>query len=352
MKVALVHDDLMQWGGAERVLVALSEMFPDAPIYTSVFNKQNPVLKEKFRNTKVVTSFMQRIPFWKRLYKVLLPFYPIAFEQFDFSDYDLVISQTTRFAKSIITKPGTVHVCLCHTPPRFLWGYSGETLPNLFGYANWLRRYDKVSSQRVDHFLAGSKNAKERIKEVYGVDSTVLYPFVDLQRFSHLEPFDGGYLLVIARLNKYKKVDLVIQASNKLKVPLKIVGVGPEMGNLQKQAGSQVEFLGQLDEQTLDLVISGCRCLIVAAEEDFGLTPLEAQALGKPVIAFKKGGALETVLEGQTGYFYDTHSPESLISALNLLERNGYNEKASRKQAERFSRVNFMDQLNAFLKTL
>ncbi|MDP2672325.1 MAG: glycosyltransferase, partial [Nanoarchaeota archaeon] len=341
MKIALVHDDLVQWGGAERVLETLSEIFPEAPIYTLVYDENNEIIKEKFGSKKIITSFLQKFPGWKNFYKPLFFLHPLAFEQFDFTGFDLVISQTTRFAKSIITKPETKHVCFCHTPPRFLWGFSGE---KKHWYFNFLQKFDNISSYRVDSWIAGSKNAQNRIKAVYGFDSKVIYPFVDIEKFKDITPFDGGYLLVVSRLNAYKRIDLVVKAANQLKIPLKIVGTGPENGNLQKLAKRNVDFLGMLDEKTLDLVLSGCKALIIAGEEDFGLTSLEAQVLGKPVIAFKKGGVLETVLEGETGYLFEEQTVNSLVESLKLLEENGYNLKRCLIQAKKFSKQKFMKE--------
>lgn len=349
MKIALVHDDLVQWGGAERVLEALSEIFPEAPIYTLVYDENNEILKEKFGSKKIITSFMQKIPGWKKIYKPSFFLHPLAFEQFDFTKFDLVISQTTRFAKSIITKPETKHICYCHTPPRFLWGFSGE---KKHWYLNPLKEYDKISSYRVDYWVAGSKNAKARIKEVYGFDSKVIYPFVDSERFSAIESFDGGYLLVVSRLNAYKRIDLAIKVANQMKIPLKIVGVGPELGNLQRIAQENVEFLGMLDEKMLSIVLSGCKALIIAGEEDFGLTSLEAQVLGKPVIAFKKGGALETVLQDETGYLFENQTVESLMASLNLLEKNGYNQERCQIQVKQFSKQKFMKEFQNFINSL
>lgn len=349
MKIALVHDDLVQWGGAERVLVALSDLFPDAPIYTLVYDENNKILKEKFDSKEIITSFIQNIPGWRKFYKPSFFLHPIAFEQFDFTGFDLVISQTTRFAKSIITKPETKHICYCHTPPRFLWGFSGE---KKYWYLNYLRKYDKISSYRVDYWVAGSKNAQNRIKEVYGFDSKIIYPFVDQEKFKDVKSFNGGYLLVVSRLNAYKKIDLVIKAANQMEIPLKIVGIGPETGNLQKIAGKTTDFLGGLDEKMLNLVLSGCKALIIAGEEDFGLTSLEAQALAKPVIAFKKGGAQETVLEGETGYLFEQQNIDSLVEALKLLEKNGYNHKRCLIQAKQFSKEKFMKEFQNLINSL
>lgn len=353
MKVALVHDDLIQWGGAERVLSALSELFPDAPIFTSVYDRHNKIIKKNFGRKKIITSFIQKIPGWKFLYKALLPLYPIAFEQFDFSGFDVVISQTTRFAKSIITRPETCHICYCHTPPRFLWGFTEEkSLALISPYTAFLKKYDVLSSKRVDIWVAGSSNAQKRIEEIYGAHSQVIYPFVELERFEGVENFDGGYLLVISRLNAYKRVDLVVRAANRLKIPLKIVGIGPKRNYLENIAGSTVEFLDFIDDELLVRVIAGCKTLVVAGKEDFGLVALEAQALGKPILAFGAGGALETVIDGQTGYLFQEQTIESIIEALNKLYKRGYNEKRCKIQAQQFSKQKFKEQFRKLVFSL
>lgn len=352
MKVALVHDDLVQWGGAERVLVAISDIFPDAPIYTSVFDNNNEILKQQFVGKKIITSFIQKIPGWKRMYRMLLPFYAVAFESFDFSNYDLVISQTTRFAKAIITKPDTLHISYVHTPPRFLWDFSGGKIKGISQlFFSFQRILDVIASSRVDIWVAGSKNAQKRLEKIYHIKSKVIYPFVDIERFSKIQPFDGGYLLVVSRLNNYKRVDLVIQAANELKIPLKIVGIGPQEERLKRLASPNVHFLSSVDEQLLTLLISGCKALVIAAEEDFGLMPLEAQALSKPVVAFKKGGVLETVIEDETGVFFDTQSVDSLTSALVKLDKEGYNEKRCRDQARLFSKDRFIRQFSIMINS-
>ena len=322
MKIVLVHDDLVQWGGAERVLEGLCEIYPDAPIYTSVYDVNNEELAKRFKNKKIITSFLQKIPFWKSLYKALLPLYPIAFEQFDFTGYDLVISHTTRFAKSVITKPGTLHVCYCHTPPRFLWHFSGY---KSFGLGEILmtklRLLDQVSAKRVDFFLAGSENAKKRIKRVYGVDSKVIYPFIDLDRFRNTEAFDGGYYVVMGRPNKYKRFDLAIEACKKLGIELKILD-------------------GKFSDDMVVNILAGCKALIIPGEEDFGLASLEAQALGKPVIAFKAGGALETVTS-KTGLFFEEQTVDCLVQAINKLQDTKIDSQDCRQNAAKFSKETF-----------
>lgn len=341
--MALVHDDLVQWGGAERVLLGLSEAFPEAPIYTSVYDKSNPILKENFASKKIITSFIQKIPGCRSLYKPLLPLYPIAFEQFDFSGFDVVISQTTRFAKSVLTKPGTTHICYCHTPPRFLYNFSGDRAFGLLKpYFSVLRKYDFIASKRVDIWVAGSSNAQGRIKDVYGADSSVIHPFIDLEWFSKTESYNGGYLLVVSRLNAYKRVDLAVIAANRLKIPLKVVGVGSQDAALARLAGPTVDFLGRVDDNLLLKLFAGCKALIVAGEEDFGLTPLEAQALGKPVVAYRKGGALESVIEGETGFFFDDQTAESLVEALNNLDKLGFDRIKCISRAEKFSKESFI----------
>ena len=338
MRIAIVHDDLVQWGGAERVLEGLCKIFPEAPVYTSVYDRDNPQLQKRFGQKQIITSFLQNIPGWKFLYKVFLPLYPISFEQFNFDNFDLVISHTTRFAKGIITKPKTKHVSYCHTPPRFLWHFSGEKSFGLLEpLLSKLRLYDTISSRRVDLFLAGSRNAKKRIKKIYRVDSEVVYPFVDLGRFKNIKSFDGGYYLVISRLNKYKRVDLAIKACIELGVPLKIIGTGAEINNLKQTSNNLIEFMGNVDDETVVKVMSGCRALLICGEEDFGLTSLEAQALGKPVIAANIGGARETVIEQKSGLFFEPQQVDNLIAALKMLQSVKIKPMDCRKQANRFS---------------
>lgn len=324
MRVALVHDDMFQWGGAERALLGLCEIFPNAPIFTSVYNFRNDILANNFSNKKIITSFLQKIPGWKMMYKALLPFYPLAFEQFNFDEFDLVISNTTRFAKSIITKPRTTHICYCHTPPRFLWHFSGI---GSFGLGEILmtklRIYDQISSSRVDYFIAGSKNAKKRIKKIYKREANVIYPFVDLDRFKNVESFDGGYFVIAGRVNNYKRYDLAIEACIKSGLELKIIS-------------------GGLSDQMVVNILAGCKALIIPGEEDFGLISLEAQALGKPVIAYKMGGVLETVIDGKTGIFFNDQTIDSLVSAIKKLDSIEINQDDCRKNSQLFSKENFI----------
>ena len=337
MRVALVHDDLVQWGGAERVLQGLCEIYPNAPIFTSVYDSSHPELSKRFGSKKVFTSFLQKIPGWKSLYKALLPLYGVAFEQFDFSDFDLVISNTTRFAKAIITKPQTLHLCYLHTPPRFLWHLSGEKDYGILELLlTNLRIYDQISATSVDHFLAGSKNAKRRIKKIYDSNSQVVYPFIDLDRFKGVEAFDGGYLAVVARNSKYKRIDLAEAACKKVGLPLKVIS-------------------GNLDDEMVVAVLAGCSALIIPGIEDFGLSSLEAQALGKPVVAFREGGAMETVIDDKTGIFFNDQTEESLIAALKKIFTKKISSEDCKENAGRFSKesftTNFKREVDSLLYT-
>lgn len=353
MKVALVHDDLVQWGGAERVLLAIAELFPDAPIFTSLFDDSNQILSGFLRDKKIITSFMQRIPGWRGFYKALLPLYPLAFEQFDFSNFDLVISHTTRFAKAIITKPSTKHICYCHTPPRFLWNLSGEkVLKILEPYLSFLRLYDQIISRRVDYWVAGSKNCRSRIKRIYRADSSLLYPFVNFDFLKNQESFWGEYYLTIARLNHYKRVDLAVEAFKDIPSRLKIVGIGPEASKLQARASDNIEFLGSVTEEMLGSLLAGCKALVVTAEEDFGLTALEAQALGKPVIAFGRGGALETVIDNQTGVLFNEQSVASLKEAIKVSDNLAISPDSCINNAEKFSKKEFQKKFLEIINNL
>lgn len=331
MRIAIVHDDLVQWGGAERVLEGLCKIYPDAPIFTSIYDSSNEQFSKRFGNKKILTSFLQYIPGWKSFYRQLLPLYPIAFEQFNFDGYDLVISNTTRFAKSIITKPKTKHICYCHTPPRFLWHFSGV---KNYGFGELLmtklRIYDRVSSRRVDFFLAGSENAKRRIKKIYNRDSKVVYPFVDLKRFENVESFDGGYFVIAGRPNEYKRFDLAKKACAEMEVELKMLD-------------------GSFSDDIVIEILAGCRGLIIPGIEDFGLVSIEAQAFGKGVIAFKEGGVMETIIEGKTGVFFSDQTVESLKKVLEnfkVMDKQSFSLNKNRciENAKRFSSDNFSRQ--------
>ena len=375
MRVALVYDRVNKIGGAERVLLALHKLFPDAPLYTSVYDKEKAPWANVF---KIKTSFLQNFPYATRheLYATLMP---LAFENFNFDEFDLVISVTSESAKGIVTKPHTKHICYCLTPTRYLWSaykdYFTNPIFNFFAkpIVSYLKMWDKIAAQRPDKFIAISKEVQGRIRKYYGRESEVVYPpvvidagdlnleagLLKLENRSSIHPQasningrtssfkhqSSNYFLIVSRLVPYKRVDLAVSAFDKLKLPLKIVGTGSEMGRLKSMAGPTIEFLGSLTDEELIKYYKGCRALIFPGIEDFGLTILEAQSFGKPVIAFRNGGALETIVDGKTGFFFNEQSAESLIQAIEQFDRLKLNPKDCMGQAEKFSFEKFEKEI-------
>jgi len=357
MKVALVYDRVNKIGGAERVLEALHEIFPDAPLYTAVYNPKTAPWAEKFN---VIPSFLNKFPFAKRSHEVYPWLTPLAFESFDFSEFEVVISVTSEAAKGIITKPKTLHICYCLTPTRYLWsGYEDYFKNEVFRFftkpvVSYLRRWDKIAAQRPDVFVAISKNVQQRIKKYYGRDSEVIYPPVDIDKFpiSNSQFPIGEYFLIVSRLVPYKKVDIAIQAFNKLGLPLKVVGTGREMGRLKRMAKKNIEFLGQLTDFQLLSYYQRCQAVVFPQEEDFGLVPLEAQACGKPVIAYRAGGALETVIERKTGEFFDKQTPENLEEIVKKFKPEKYKPEDCRQNALKFDIKIFKKKWKTYLKNI
>lgn len=350
-KIALVYDRVNKIGGAERVLETLHEIWPEAPLYTAVYNPQTAPWAKKF---KIVPSFLNKIPGAKSHHEFYPWLTPLAFESFDFSQFEAVISVTSADAKGIITRPSTLHICYCLTPTRYLWsGYEDYFRGRLTKFltksvVNYLQGWDKIAAQRPDLYVAISKNVQKRIKKYYGRDSKVIYPPVDVSKFKvqgakfKITTQNSKFFLVVSRLVSYKKVDIVIQAFNKLGLPLKIIGVGSQMGKLKRMAKPNIEFLGQLTDNELLSYYQKCEAVIFPPEEDFGLVPLEAQACGKPVIAFKGGGALETVVERKTGLFFYPQSSQALVETVEKFEkREEFKEKDCRQNAERFAKERF-----------
>lgn len=347
MKIAFVYDRVNKWGGAERVLLALHEIWPEAPLYTSVYNPETAPWAKDF---KVFPSFLQKISYFKKKHESIPFLMPFAFENFDFNEYNVVISVSSEAAKGIITKPRTLHLCYCLTPTRYLWSGYDEYFQNKLiklitkPLVNYLRSWDTVAAQRPDYYLTTCQTVQARIKKYYGRESQVVYPPIDVQKFQIPKSkfqINSKYFLVVSRLVKYKKVDLVIEAFNELGWNLKIVGVGRELANLKRKAKNNIEFLGQLTDEELLPYYQNCRSVIFPQEEDFGLVPLETQACGKPVIAFGSGGARETILEGKTGLFFTEQSSECLSEVLKNFTQVTFTAEACRKQAEKFSKEKF-----------
>lgn len=363
MKVALVYDRVNKWGGAERILLALHEIFPDAPLFTSVYNPKKAPWAKVF---DVKTSFLQNFPLAKSTHELYALLMPLAFENFSFDGYDLVISVTSEAAKGIITKPKTIHLCYCLTPTRYLWsGYHDYFRNPLFRVLttpiiSYLRAWDKIASTRPDFYIAISKEVQERIKKYYNRYSEVVYPPLTFSaevgnnpvRRVIASPRQDGYFLVVSRLVPYKRIDIAIEAFNKLKLPLKIIGSGVEKQRLKNMAGPTIEFLGNLTDKQLVSYYRDCIALVFPSLEDFGLTVLEAQSFGKPVIAFRGGGALETVIEGKTGEFFYPQTAEGLINKLKKFNHSRYNKKDCLEQANKFNKERFKNDFFLLIEEL
>lgn len=358
LRVALVHDYLNQMGGAEQVVEVFHELFPQAPLFVSVYDRD--VMPDSFRTMDIRTSFMQRISPKRRISYKLLPLFPIAFERFDLRDYDLVLSSTTTFAKGVLTRPRTCHVCYCNTPFRYLWMYQ-EYLENervgrpleavLSALAVPLRTWDYAAAQRVDYFLAGSGNAAGRIRKFYRREAEVVHSPVDVASMP-MGNGPGDYYLIAGRHQPYKRIDLAIAACNQLRRRLVITGTGPETPRLKAMAGPTIEFTGHVERHALRQLFAGCRALLWPGEEDYGIAPVEAQAAGRPVIALARGGVLETVHDGVTGIFFPEQTVVAIVAAIERAERTAFDPPALRAHAMRFDTAAFKAQLLALLPRL
>lgn len=361
MKVALVHDYLKEYGGAERVIEALHEIFPDSPLYTAYYN---PKLlgkdAERFKGWDIKVSWMQKIPGMGKLLSPLKILSPLAFESFDLSKYDIVISSSAAyFAKGVVTAQNSTHLAYIHTPPRALYGYSNShwykrnILTRGLGEIlnHFMRLYDFELTQRPDILIANSENIKKRIAKFYRRDAEIIYPPVDLSEYSGVKKDIGDYFLSLARLDPEKNIDLVIATFNQNGLPLKIVGTGREENRLKKMAKSNIVFLGKVSDAERVMLMSNAKALICAASnEDFGITAIEAQAAGTPVIALKEGGYLETVVEGRTGLFFEELSKESLQQAIEKIDQQKFKTEDLRKNAQKFSKENFKKKILSLTK--
>lgn len=354
MNIALVHDWLTNMAGGERVLLEMSKAYPSAPIFTSIFD---PNGAKDFARKDVRPSYLQRMPLIKTLVKAkrefLIPLTPFAFEQIDLSKFDLVISSCSFPSKGVLTKPGTTHICYCHTPARYLWetevdsraktGFLSSLRKNT---AHKLRIWDRLAADRVDYFLANSKYVANRIKKYYNRDSIVIYPPVDVDRFELTDAKNvKDYYLFVSRLVDYKKCDLVIEAFNDLKLPLIVIGRGPDKKRLEAMAKPNIKFMGFLSDNEIKKYYAEAKAFIFAAEEDFGIVPVEAMASGRPVIAYSGGGVAESVIEGVTGTFFHEQTPQCLIDAVKKFNPAEYNPTKIREHAQKFSAARFQKEL-------
>jgi glycosyltransferase involved in cell wall biosynthesis len=356
MKVALAHDYLNQYGGAERVLEQLHDLYPDAPIYTSMYDPN--VMPAAYRSWDIRTSFMQRLPLVTKRHQAYLMAYPIAFESFDLSAYDVVISNSSAFCKGVVTGPSTMHISYCLTPMRWVWRYrdyvdrerlggvARTLLPPLIHY---LRVWDAMASSRVDRYVAISSAVASRIRKYYRRDSEIIYPPVDTAQFPASCP-SGDYYMTAGRMTPYQRKDLVVDAFRDLGRPVKIVGDGRDRARLKARATPNIEFPGWVDDRELRDLYANCRGYLFPGEEDFGIAPVEAQAAGKPVIAYAAGGALDTVIDGETGIHFAHQTPRDLADAVRRFETLTFDPDRIRQNAQRFSSQVFRERFPTFVE--
>ncbi len=355
-RVLLVHDWLNQVGGSENVLETLVSTFCGAPVYTSMYAPE--IMPEPYRAWDIHTSFMQRLPGIARHHQWYLPVYPSAFSRMRLPAADLVLSNKSGFCHGVETPPGARHICYCLAPTRFVWQYRAyrerERLnpaadvvlaPRLAA----LRRWDYAAAQRVDHFVAISTEIQARLRRYYGRESTLIYPPVDLQRFVPCSGPPGDYFLAGGRLVPYKRLDLAVRACSELGLKLLVYGSGRDAAALARLAGPTVTFLGRVGWDELTCLMQNCRAFIFPGLEDFGIAPVEAQAAGRPVIAYRGGGALDTVLPGQTGEFFGEQTVPALTAVLETFDPITYDPAACRANAERFATGRFVAELTAYI---
>jgi len=358
-KVALVHDWLTGMRGGEKVLEALCEILPSADVFTLLHIPQS--VSTVIEKHTITTSYLQHFPLIGKKYRYYLPLMPNAIETLDLSAYDVVISTSHCVAKGCIPRKDAIHICYCHTPMRYIWDqfdhYFGPGRSNkLIALAMkmirpYLQRWDVKTSNRVSQFIANSDYVRQRIQRYYNREAAVIYPPVDTNYYvCDSKNSDSSYYLMVSAFAPYKKLDIAIEAFNQMKLPLKIIGSGQDEMKLKSMAKGTIEFLGWKDNQDLRHHYQNCKALIFPGIEDFGIVPVEAMACGKPIIAFQRGGALETIIENQTGIFFDTQTPDSLIKAVRKSEAHPWDPDLIRNHAVKFSKERFKNQIQEYLK--
>lgn len=353
-KVAIVHDWLVSYAGADRVVDCMHRVFPDAPIYTLVYDEK--AMPQWFKNYDIRTTYIQKLPFATKIYKALLPMMPRAFEALDLSEYDMVISSCSSCSKGVITRPDAVHICYCNTPTRYVWDFYYTYRANanplvravMPGQMYKLRQWDKCAADRVDYFIANSHYIAQRIKKYYRRDSDVIYPCVHINE----EPFEEkeDFYLVVGRFTWYKRIDLAVAACTMLGKPLVVIGAGGEESRLHALAGPTVTFKGALTDAEVRSHYLRAKAFLFPGEEDFGITPVEAQSAGTPVLAYGRGGVCETVLDGKTGLFFEEQTPESLAACIEKFEAEGValDREGIRAHSRSFGEERFEAELRAY----
>lgn len=355
LKVAIVHDWLVSYAGADRVVDCMHHVFPDAPIYTLVYDKEK--MPAWFRDYDIRTTWIQKVPFATRLYKKMLPLMPGAFEALDLSEYDLVLSSASSCSKGVITRPDAVHICYCHTPIRYVWDFYYTYRANanplvkavMPSQMHKLRQWDKCAADRVDYFIANSRYIAQRIKKYYRRDSDVIYPCVHINQSPFVEKED--FYLVVGRFTWYKRMDLAVAACTKLGRRLVVIGTGDEEARLKAMAGPTVEFKGGgLSDEEVRSYYLRAKAFLFPGEEDFGITPVEAQSAGTPVLAFGRGGACETVEDGRTGLLFHAQTVDSLAECIEKFEAEGVacTKEEIRAHSLRFSEERFEEELREY----
>lgn len=355
LKLAIIVSWLNQYGGAERVLEAAHALFPDAPVYTSMYDPQ--VMPQAYRAWDIRVSFMNRLPFVHRRHQLFLPLYRYAFEAFDLSEFDVVLSITSAFAHGVKKRGGARHICYCLTPARFLWQYdeyvqheavsptARKFLPAL---VSRLRAWDQRAAARVDEFIAISREVQQRIAACYGRAACIVYPPVDVSAFHIAPPHElDDYFLIISRLIPYKRIDLAIEAFNQTGLPLVIAGDGRDRARLQARAKPNIKFLGRVSDEERLRLMARCKAFVFPGQEDFGITPLEANAAGRPVIAYGGGGALDTIVEGMNGVLFHAPTSEALTASLENFHASDFDPQQIRAHAEQFDTRVFQEALKA-----
>jgi glycosyltransferase involved in cell wall biosynthesis len=357
MKVAVVHDYFTQAGGAEKVVEELYRLFPDPSLFATVAFRH--CLPEALKDVRVRTSWMQNLPGIDRYYRLYFLLYPFAVGDLDLSGYDVVISNTSGYAKGVKTSREAVHVCYCHAPMRWVWNFDSYSQRESFGFGpravlpiliRGLKMWDEEASRQPDHFVANSRSGAERIRRAYGRTAEVIHPPIDTNRF-HLSGYDPeDYYLVLSRLVSYKRVDLAVRACTERGKKLMVIGDGPDRKSLEAMAGPTVRFLGRASDEDVEYLAARCRALLFPGEEDFGMAPLEVASAGRPTIAYRAGGALDTVIDNVTGVFFDEQTADDLGDAIERFERQTWNARLLRTHAEDFNLQVFNDRFRSFLQ--
>ncbi|MEC0227205.1 glycosyltransferase [Paenibacillus alba] len=357
MKIAIAHDYLVQMGGAERVVEVFHQMFPNAPIYTTMFSSHR--LLDELRDADIRASWLQKMPGGKSHFKEMLPLYPFAIKDFDFREFDIVLSSSSAFMKSIEVPKETFHLCYCHTPMRFAWDYDtymerqtkSSVMKRLLKiYIDRLKHWDQKTSANVNQFIANSSVVKNRIRNYYQRDADVIFPPINTSRFQRAHSIEN-YYLIVSRLVSYKRIDLAVEAFNRNGLPLYIVGEGPDSARLKSMAKGNVRFLGRLDDAVVTKMMAECRALIFPGEEDFGITPLEANAAGRPVVAYQAGGALDTIVPHVNGVFFQRQEVDDLLGAIHDVESHAWDISQIMNHAKQFDEKTFMTKLKTYMST-